>query len=340
MGCQKLTYRPSFEVLKGGFKKELTIKKSVSNSYSTYFYAFNGMEKDDEISGNGNSYDFGARMLNPRLGRFFSRDAYEMKTPDVNPYHFALNNPIAFTDVGGDSVRIVISRKVVGFVKIKLFSSGEIKKKASRAGKKAWVPVYEVTVTNDSGSSSLHYFTRDAIRARVGNDDALEDVTFDVQKDGQRFSGKIKSRWSGKKNVLEVRPLDNLNSQTIEGYKGDEPNVKRVAIQLHALGASDGCLLCVNPSKIDQGPYGGESLNKNAKTSQGAFMRSVMDMQKEDLVNGNSDFIMITFEKVKGTIEGVRKAGNLSKKRETVGDTGQPSTSGSASKNEHPPKFK
>ncbi len=30
-----------------------------------YRYGFNGMEKDDELKGNGNSYDFGARIYDP-----------------------------------------------------------------------------------------------------------------------------------------------------------------------------------------------------------------------------------------------------------------------------------
>ena len=40
-----------------------------------YRYGFNGMEKDDEIKGDGNSYDFGARMLDQRLGRWLSIDS-------------------------------------------------------------------------------------------------------------------------------------------------------------------------------------------------------------------------------------------------------------------------
>ena len=34
-----------------------------------YRYGFNGMEKDSELKGSGNSYDFGARMSDSRLGR-------------------------------------------------------------------------------------------------------------------------------------------------------------------------------------------------------------------------------------------------------------------------------
>ncbi|MGM0613621.1 MAG: hypothetical protein ACQESM_08945, partial [Bacteroidota bacterium] len=30
-----------------------------------YRFGFNGMEKDDEVKGGGNSYDFGARLYSP-----------------------------------------------------------------------------------------------------------------------------------------------------------------------------------------------------------------------------------------------------------------------------------
>lgn len=39
-----------------------------------YRYGFQGQEKDDEIKGEGNSYDFGARMYDPRVGRCLSYD--------------------------------------------------------------------------------------------------------------------------------------------------------------------------------------------------------------------------------------------------------------------------
>ena len=37
-----------------------------------YKYGFNGMEKDDEVKGSGNSYDFGERIYDSRLAKFLS----------------------------------------------------------------------------------------------------------------------------------------------------------------------------------------------------------------------------------------------------------------------------
>jgi len=67
----------------------------------TYRYGFDGMEKDNEVAGTGNSIDFGERSYDPRLGRWKSTDPYEIKYPGVSPYNFALNNPLLFVDPDG-----------------------------------------------------------------------------------------------------------------------------------------------------------------------------------------------------------------------------------------------
>ncbi len=69
-----------------------------------YRRGFNGMEMDDEVSGGGNSLDFGNRMYNPRLGRFLSTDKFEHTFANQSPYVFAGNTPIWANDVNGDSV--------------------------------------------------------------------------------------------------------------------------------------------------------------------------------------------------------------------------------------------
>ncbi len=61
------------------------------------------MEKDDEVKGSGNSYDFGARLYDARLGRFLSLDPKSAHFPWQSPLVFAANNPIAFIDYKGES---------------------------------------------------------------------------------------------------------------------------------------------------------------------------------------------------------------------------------------------
>jgi hypothetical protein len=65
------------------------------------------MEKDDEIKGEGNSYDFGARMLDPRVGRFFALDPLDSKTPDTSGYSVSGDSPIYKIDENGE-IEIII----------------------------------------------------------------------------------------------------------------------------------------------------------------------------------------------------------------------------------------
>jgi RHS repeat-associated protein len=62
------------------------------------------MEKDDEVKGQGNSYDFGARIMDPRVGRWLSRDAHFDKYPYFSPYIGMGGNPISFSDPDGKDI--------------------------------------------------------------------------------------------------------------------------------------------------------------------------------------------------------------------------------------------
>ena len=64
-------------------------------------YGFNGKEKDDEIKGGGNSLDFGARIYDSRLGRWFKPDPLESEASGWSPFRFGFDNPILFGDKEG-----------------------------------------------------------------------------------------------------------------------------------------------------------------------------------------------------------------------------------------------
>jgi RHS repeat-associated protein len=86
------------------------VKIDLGISYSPIsFFSFNGKEKDDEVKGEGNSLDFGARIYDPRLGRWMSLDNMAAKYPGYSPYNFTLNNPIAFKDPDGNDVLVAFT---------------------------------------------------------------------------------------------------------------------------------------------------------------------------------------------------------------------------------------
>ena len=74
---------------------------------SEYDYGFNGMLKDDEIKGEGNSYDFGARLYDPRVGRWLSRDAHERDYAHLTPYNFVNGMVINAIDPDGNDIIIL-----------------------------------------------------------------------------------------------------------------------------------------------------------------------------------------------------------------------------------------
>jgi RHS repeat-associated protein len=112
-----------------------------------YRFGFNGMQRDDEVKGPGNSLDFGARMYDSRLGRWMSVDPLALEYVDLSPYIFVANNPIYFVDVDGK--RIIVPDKahqkvISGYLNdqfgadiFKYNKSGQLKldKKAYKAAK-------------------------------------------------------------------------------------------------------------------------------------------------------------------------------------------------------------
>ena len=71
-----------------------------------YRFGFNGMEADYEVKGSGNSYDFGARMYDPRVGRWLTIDPLSDKYPSLSPYNFVSNSPLMFIDPDGNQIFI------------------------------------------------------------------------------------------------------------------------------------------------------------------------------------------------------------------------------------------
>lgn len=64
-------------------------------------YGFNGKEQDKEVKGEGNQYDYGLRIYDPRLGRFLSVDPLTDEYPWNSTYSYAEGDPINYTDLDG-----------------------------------------------------------------------------------------------------------------------------------------------------------------------------------------------------------------------------------------------
>ncbi len=79
---------------------------NITSTFSKYCigycgFGFNGKENDNEVKGVGNQQDYGFRIYDPRIGKFFSVDPLTKKYPWYTPYQFAGNQPIWAIDLDG-----------------------------------------------------------------------------------------------------------------------------------------------------------------------------------------------------------------------------------------------
>ena len=155
--------------------------RSFSNG-TAYRYGFNGQEKSDEIYGEGNAYDFGERIQDPRLGgRWFSVDPLAYKMPGWSPYCFAFNNPISYADYKGLYPILTVTNQITGYTAIKVYGK--------TGNPVIVVPTYKAIlkdVTNGKTTVLATYnVTRDGYY-NIGskeNEVKLEDRSFEPKKE-------------------------------------------------------------------------------------------------------------------------------------------------------------
>jgi len=87
------------------------------NSDDGYRFGFNGKEKINEAYGEGNAYDFGARIYDPRIGRWMSVDPKISEFPEWSSYNYCLNSPIQLMDPDGQEPIKPNAGTIAGFIK-------------------------------------------------------------------------------------------------------------------------------------------------------------------------------------------------------------------------------
>ena len=91
-----------------------------------YRFGFNGKEMDDEVKGVGNSLDFGARIYDPRVGRWLSRDPSQAKFADKTPYEGFANNPVIYSDPDGKEIIFEVIQREGQRPLIKITVTGKV----------------------------------------------------------------------------------------------------------------------------------------------------------------------------------------------------------------------
>jgi RHS repeat-associated protein len=226
-----------------------------SFSSNAYRYGFNGMEKDDEVKGSGNSYDFGARIYDSRLGRWLSMDPLQAKYPSLSPYNFVANNPIKFVDYDGKDFGVVLLTKSNTIIITANFYTIDKKgKKHANAAAQKWRDLNGKEVTIGEQTYTVEF----KINVEMGKGDTPEARLADAKSRSE--SDPNGNTFLGSKNIegetvslpimdsklpLEVGVSDGKNitmpRYNVKGtlvYKGNDP--KAVAHEMgHNMGLDD-----------------------------------------------------------------------------------------------------
>jgi RHS repeat-associated protein len=98
---------PPLGVFKGGVVYHpfgLTFNSYQRENSLAQDYKYNGKEEQTEL--NLGWLDYGARMYQPDLGRFFTQDRFATKYFGISSYSYVDNNPLLYVDVNGDSINV------------------------------------------------------------------------------------------------------------------------------------------------------------------------------------------------------------------------------------------
>ena len=105
-------------------------------------------------------YDYGARMYDPQVGRWWSADALTEYNFNITPYHYVKNNPILLIDPFGLKSDSTQNMNIVNGVPVPQFSIDEVTKVWEKPGwlKKAWRKVSAWWSSGDQsgGNSVVH----------------------------------------------------------------------------------------------------------------------------------------------------------------------------------------
>lgn len=193
-----------------------------------YSYGFNGQEKDDEISGEGNSYTTLERPYDPRLGRWLKTDP--IVASFRSPYVAFDNNPVFYNDPTGATEE-----------------NPQGQDKSDDATKNAVKPTINIIVM---AKSHTGYENKNGTWT-VGRakDPALEVSYNNISKDPNRDQSKFK--------IIEVDNLNELNGKLEELSKTS--NIGNVIFDSHGLPGD--AYFNIGGQRIDA-----NGINNNAET--------------------------------------------------------------------------
>ncbi|CAN5453578.1 hypothetical protein BH10BAC2_BH10BAC2_33990 [soil metagenome] len=181
------------------------------SSGSLYRYGFNGKEKDSEVKGEGNSYDYGARIYDPRVCRWLAVDPKAKKYTNYSPYHFGFCNPIITIDPNGEENVVVVGGIDQHGDPMKFINSGL--KQLSDYGKAQPKERTTLVLMTTHMSKYQIVFTKAYIQAM--NNPNIDIVTVNS---GQELANYMNSKNAGSNSLSDERKQDKITDMAFFGH--------------------------------------------------------------------------------------------------------------------------
>ena len=183
-------------------------------------YGFNGKMKDNEVEGEGDVYDYGARMYDSRLGRFLSVDPLTKKFPMLTPYQFASNSPIDGTDLDGkEHYKVKATDLGDGATQIVVSLAPNGLREAFRVD----LNEQQVSKTdNDWGKADLQKNLGSLYKGKDGNLYRNDSKGNPVRQNGFSVAGQNGDQWS--QSFTIQKPMNEMQDNTYHTEIADVPN--------------------------------------------------------------------------------------------------------------------
>lgn len=196
--------------------------KAIKTQYAQNKYRYNGKELQNEEFADGSGleeYDYGARMMDPQLGRFVVQDPLS-EISFTTSYSYCLNNPIKFKDANG------------------LFASESLSDWNARKEKKhhsGSAEEYQEDIEENheiQNQGALQQGINETTQLLIHNGDYQGAVTFMI--------GAIPAF----KNWAHLEDIENFTSaeagNVFQATQGDKPKMSNLGINIHELVKYDG----------------------------------------------------------------------------------------------------